>query len=368
MKNATPSAKDVFWVSFDDHADKIVAAVLLNWEDKLHERFEVVPDEKGVRQLVKKLKSYAGEVRCVYEAGPCGFVLQRRLAKEGISCEVVAPSLTPVQSGNRVKTDRRDAKKLVFLYRAGTLTTIRVPDQEHEALRDLVRAREDAVEDLGQARNRLGKFLLRQGYRYRGKSTWVEAHWRWIRAIRFERQHSQQAVEAYVLAVTDAEMRLKRLDEQVGEAATAYEAVVSRYAVLRGIDRLSALTVHAELGDLKRFPSAPEMMSAVGVVPSETSSGNSERRGGITKTGNAHVRRILIEAAWHARHRPNVAKALRRRREGQPPEVIAIAKEADARLHKKFTGLIWRNKPSTVAAVAVARELAGFLWAIGQTM
>ncbi|HET7705048.1 MAG TPA: transposase, partial [Thermoanaerobaculia bacterium] len=168
----TATTKDVYWVAFDDHADKIVAAVVVNWEEKLHERFEVVPDERGLKQLVRKLRAYAGEVRCVYEAGPCGFVLQRRLAKEGIECEIAAPSLTPRQSGNRVKTDRRDARKLVFLYRGGTLTTIHIPDEDHEALRDLVRAREDAVEDVRRTRNRLGKFLLRHGHRYRQTGTW----------------------------------------------------------------------------------------------------------------------------------------------------------------------------------------------------
>lgn len=364
----TANAKDVFWVAFDDHADKIVGAVLVNWGERLHERFEVVPDEKGLGQLVKKLKSYQGEVRCVYEAGPCGMMLQRRLTKEGIRCDVAAPSLTPVQTGNRVKTDRRDAKKLVFLHRAGTLTLIHIPDEKREALRDLVRAREDAVEDLRQARNRIGKFLLRQGHRYRGKNTWTQAHWAWIRAIRLPHELSQQALEAYLLSVTDSQDRLARLDQQVSDAAAAYESIVSRYATLRGIDRLSAITVYAELGDLKRFPTAPELMSATGLVPSENSSGNSTRRGGITKTGNAHVRRILVEAAWHARHRPNVGTAVRRRRENQPAEVLKIAREAEARLHRKFTRMVWQNKRSTVAAVAVARELAGFLWAIGQTL
>ena len=368
MKNGTAIERDVFWVGFDDHADKVVAAVLVNNEERIHERFEVVPDEKGLRQLIKKLKGYEGEVRCIYEAGPCGFVLQRRLVKEGILCSIAAPSLTPRQAGNRVKTDRRDAKKLVFLYRSGTLTTIHIPDEEQEALRDLVRAREDAVEDGRRARNRLGKFLLRHGYRYRGKTTWSREHWRWIRSIEFEQQHSRQALEAYIAAVIGTEDQLKNLDRQVSEAADACEMVVRAYATLRGIDRLSAVTVHAELGDLKRFSGAPEMMSAVGLVPSENSSGNSQRRGSITKTGNAHVRRVLVEAAWHARHRPAVGEALRRRREQQPAKIVAIAKQADVRLHRKFTGLTWRNKRSTVAAVAVARELAGFLWAIGQAL
>ncbi len=368
MRNATAVGRDVFWVGIDDHADKIVAVVVRNWDEGVYERLEVTTDAKGLRQFMQKLKSYDGEVRCVYEAGPCGFTLQRRLDHEGISCEVAAPSLTPMQSGNRVKTDRRDAKKIAFAYRGGMLTTIQVPDEEQESVRDLVRAREDAMEDRQQARNRLGKFLLRYGHRYRGKTTWTEAHWRWIRAIRFERSASQHALEAYIAAVVDAEDRLKRLDEQLSEASTRYEAVLRRYAVLRGIDRLSAMTVHAELGDLKRFPTAPQMMAAVGLVPSENSSGKRKHRGSITKTGNAHVRRVLVEAAWHARHRPNVGTALRKRRDGQPPAALAIAKKADARLHRKFTALMWRNKRPTVAAVAVARELAGFLWALGQTL
>lgn len=365
--NRTASKSEVFWVGFDDSADKIVAAVMKGGEEG-EELFEVRTDERGLGQLIRKLKSYRGQVRCVYEAGPSGFVLQRKLSKEGIRCQVAAPSLTPLQSGNRIKTDRRDARKLVRLYRAGTLTLIRVPSEEDESLRDLVRAREDAVEDLRQAQNRLGKFLLRQGQRYRGKSTWTQAHWRWIAGLELNSAYGQHVLEAYVLAVTDAQERLKRLDRQVDQAATKYETIVSQYAALRGIDRLSALTVHAELGDLKRFPSAPQMMAAVGLVPSERSSGLSQRRGSITKTGNAHVRRVLVEASWHARHRPNVGPTIRRRREDLPAAVISIAKEADARLHRKFTQLVWRNKRSTVAAVAVARELAGFLWAIGQTL
>ncbi|MDX1584070.1 MAG: IS110 family transposase [Thermoanaerobaculia bacterium] len=367
MKNSNAD-ESKYWVGIDDHADKIVAAVFRDWEKHPSGRIEVTGDEKGRKQLRKKLASYEGEVRCVYEAGPCGLVLYRYLNQHGIRCEVAAPSLTPRKPGNRVKTDRRDAKKLGELYRGGMLTMIHVLDEDQEALRDLVRAREDAVEDLTQARNRLGKFLLRHGHRYGGRSTWTQAHWGWIRAIRFERSHSNEALESYIAAVTDAEQRLAWVNQQVTEASKAYEPIIKRYASLRGIGMLSALTLHAELGDLKRFGSAPQMMSAVGLVPSEASSGKRQRRGAITKTGNAHVRRILVEAAWHARHRPNVSKALRQRRVDQPPEVLRIAKEADTRLHRKFTRMIWQNKRSTVAAVAVARELTGFLWALGQTM
>lgn len=369
MKNTTSqTGSTVYWVGIDDHADKIVVTVLKDWDDAPYERFELGSDEKSLGRLMRKLRAYNGSVRCVYEAGPCGFTLYRRLLASGISCEVAAPGLTPKKSGNRVKTDRLDSKQLAILFRGGMLTAIEVPDERREALRDLVRAREDALESLSVAKNRLGKFLLRHGHRYREGTTWTERHWKWIRAIRFEQEYSAQALESYIAAVENAEAVFRRTTEMVTAAAESVASIVDAYCVLRGIDRLSAITIYSELGDLRRFRTAPQMMAAVGLVPSESSSGNSERRSGITKTGNAHVRRILVEAAWHARHRPNVSRRLRDRRANQPEERIRIAREADTRLHRKLRKMIWRRKRPTVAVIAVARELAGFVWAIGQTL
>jgi transposase len=364
MKKST--SKDRYWVGMDDHAATIVVAVLRNEEGTPAERFTVSNDEKGQKELIKRLRALKGEVRCVYEAGPCGYGLQRRLIKAGIACDVAAPSLTPQRPGRRVKTDRRDALKLAEMLRGQMLSMVTIPDVEREALRDLVRAREDASEDLLRARNRLTRLLLRHEQQYREGNRWTRAHWRWIHAVKLEQPHSQQTLANYITVVTSCMDRVDALTKLLKTAAEAHQQVISRYCALRGVDWLTALTIYAELGDLRRFLSAPALMDAVGLVPSEDSSGPRQKRGAITKTGNAHVRRVLVESSWHARHYPRVGEKLKKRRQNAPAEVIRIAEKAEARLHRKFSRMIYRNKRSTVAAVAVARELTGFLWAIGQ--
>jgi transposase len=356
------------WIGMDVHADKIQISVFRGNELEPREEYETDADSRSMRRLLKKLSALPGKVRCIYEAGPCGYVLQRFLSSNGISCDVAAPSLIPQRAGDRVKTDRRDAKKLGRLYRSGELTTVAIPEENQEAVRDLVRAREDALEDVRRKRHRLEKFLLRHGYRYRDSRPWTLAHSKWLGGICFEDAFLKTVFDEYRISVEQAEDQLQRLSLAVAEVSTTveYKKPTEFQMTLRGIQTLTAMTILSEFGDLRRFGSAREFMAAIGLVPSEFSSGAKTRRGSITKTGNAHVRRVLVEAAWHYRHKPVPGKAVKARRAGQPLEVLSIAQKADVRLHRKFRRMTDRGKRSTIAAVAVARELAGFVWAIGQ--
>lgn len=358
------------WVGIDQHADSLRIATFGDEEVQARQEYEIIPDSKGMVSLLKRLKSIAGKVHCVYEAGPCGYELYRYLNDHGIECEVVAPSLVPRKPGDRVKTDRRDARKLARLYRAGELTKVEVPEEQREELRDLIRAREDLVEDVMRRRHRLAKYLLRHGHRYRQGKAWTERFWRWVDEIEWGEGPAQQVMMEYRIGLEQAEEQLSRLNQAVEEQAEAKEqqAWVGRQKVFRGIQTLTAMTVWAEMGSLKRYTKAAAFMAAIGLVPSEHSSGKKTRRFSITKTGNAHVRRVLIEAAWHYRHRPLVSNRLKERRKGQPAEVVAIAQKADVRLHRKFHRLVNRGKPPAVAAVSVARELAGFMWAAEQAL
>lgn len=309
-----------------------------------------------------------GEVRCVYEAGVNGFHPYRVLQKHGIACDVVAPSLTPRKPGERVKTNKIDARKLATRHRSGDLTSIKVPKEEQEAVRDLMRAREDALEDLQRTRHRLGGFLLRRGLRYRAGKPWTAGHLKWLKGLSFENQHLQDVLDEYRLALDDAAERLKRFDERVEHAAeeAPYKRLVSFLMGLRGVKVITAMTILAEAVDLKRYVSAPGYMDSIGVVPSEFSTGDKRRQGPITKTGNSHGRRVLVESSWHYRWSPGLSKTMKKRRAGLPPEILEIVRKADQRLHKKYTALVNKGKSNKIAAVAVARELAGFIWAIGQ--
>ena len=362
MKDST------IWVGIDDHADSLKVSVFGSDGSQPLERFELVPDERGLRQLVRRMKGLGSEVRCVYEAGPCGYQLYRHLRGRGVCCEVAAPALTPRRPGQRVKTDRRDADKLGRFHRSGELVLIRVPDQSQEALRDLVRAREDAQEDLMRRRHRLSKFLLRHGHRYRGGQHWTQRHWALIRSIHFDDVHAQAVLNEYVLAIAEQTEQIKRFDSLMEEASRQplYAEKIGHLKVLRGVATTTALTILSETGDLRRYTGARQLMAATGLVPSEHSSGSRRRQGAITKTGNAHLRRVLVEAAWHYRHRPWPGPSIRARRHGQPETLLAIARRADGRLHQKYRRLMARGKRPAEAVVAVARELAGFVWAIGQ--
>lgn len=365
MSNATPTS----WVAMDTDAENIHVAIFRGSETNPSEEFQVGSDSRGIGRLKKKLEKETGPVKCVYEAGPCGYGLHRQLKEAGYSCEVIAPSLTPRKPGQQVKTNRLDARRLGIYYRGGQLTPVRIPDEKQEALRDLLRARDDARRDVMQRRQRLLGFLLRHGYRFQG-GNWTQKHWAWIKALDWG-AGLQLVVDEYVRAVEETIEQIKRYDQRIEETAREPEYVekVARYSVLRGIRTLSAMTIVAEGGDLRQYASAPGFMGSTGMVPRENSTGEQQRRGSITKAGNVYLRRILIEAAWSYQKRAHGGATIQKRRKDQPEWLLAIARKADHRLHHKFAKLQYRyNKKSVVAAVAVARELAGFIWAIGQKL
>jgi len=360
---------NIVWVGMDTDAKKNQIALYRGWDKELAAEWEVGMDAKGIRRLIERLKQEDGEIRCVYEAGPCGYELYRRLRKAGMQCDVIAPSLTPRKPGDRVKTNRRDARNLARLYRAGELTVIDVPDEKQEALRDLTRAREDVREDLTRRQHRLSRFLVRQGCHYQDGDKWTQKHWAWIRKIHFQDSNAQTVLEEWIRAVEQSQEQLKTLDSKIEENAQKpeYANKVQRYQTLRGVKTVTAMTIVAEVWDMRRYGTAPQFMGSTGLVSSEHSTGDHERRGKITKAGNAHLRRILVEAAWQYRHRASASKAIKSRRKGQPSEVVSIAERADQRLNRKFRRMVDRyNKRPGTTAVAVARELAGFIWAIGQ--
>lgn len=354
------------YVGLDVHQRDIVVAVLKAGEDEVLE-WKVANEDRGVRRLVRKLVEVApGEMVCAYEAGPCGYALQRQLLGAGIACQVVAPSLVPIKPGERIKTDRRDARKLAQHLRAGLLTEVHPPSEDDEAVRDLCRCREDAKEDLMRSRHRLSKMLLRRGLVYRAGKNWTKGHREWLGRLRFERSADQAVFDDYRLAIEQLEERLCGLEERLTEVADSdlYRERVGWLRCFRGIDTVTAMTIVAELHDFARFRSPRQLMAYLGLVPSEHSSGESIHRGAITKSGNRHVRRLLVQAAWHHRHRPAVGALLRRRRRGQPAAIIGLADRAQQRLHRRYSRLLLaRRKPPQKAVVAVARELVGFLWA-----
>jgi transposase len=351
----------------DVHKKTVVAAVLPPGSDRVTERVTIENHRKAVEKLVRRLAAQ-GPVEFVYEAGPCGYELQRQMATMGQRCAVIAPALTPVRPGDRVKTDGRDAEKLARYHRAGELTEIRIPSMEEEAARDLVRTREDILSDRLRAKHRLSKFLLRQGIVYSGTKSWGVNYKLWLQGLQFQWQPLQQTFEAYVRAVEEAESRRETVDQQLSDLAQKepYQTQVKYLSCLKGIDMLTALTLAVEAQEFGRFEKARGFMSYTGVVPAENSSGQRVRRGSITKAGNAHIRRVLVEAAWSYRRPSAISAAVSKRREGCPPEVIRIAQKAQNRLHRKFVRMVSQNKPNQVTAVAVARELGGFVWSIAR--
>lgn len=360
----------IHWIGIDDHADKWTICHLSEQSTKATTELELLPSESGYRKLIGLAKKLKGDVRIVYEAGPCGYELYRRLTKAGLNCVVAAPSLTPYKPGMRVKTNRRDAAKLARYLRANELTLITVPDEARESVRDLIRGRAAVRKDLLSIRNQITKLLLRYGHRFRDGRAWTMKFHVWLGKITLPGEESQMVLDEMRLTLGERLERLKRFDDRIELAAKqpAYAPYVEALRVLRGIDTLSAMTILAEFGDLRRFRSAPELMSAIGLVPGEHSTGDKQTRLHITKTGNAHVRHICVEAAWHYQKRPSSGRTVSRRRKNKKPELIEIAKKCDARLNRKFYRMTSRGKKSTIAAVAVARELAGFIWAIGQQM
>lgn len=357
----------IHWIGIDDHADKWTVAHLKGAARNFEKEFELLPSEAGYRKLIGYAKSLSGEVRIVYEAGPCGYELCRRLRAAGLNCEVAAPSLTPQKPGERVKTNRRDAAKLAKYLRSGDLTLISVPDPHRESLRDLVRARQSVQADLVSIRNQIVKLLLRYGHRYRDGNAWTVRFWTWLGKVRLNGEYSRSVLLEMITTHEQRSAQLARYDALIDQASkrSEYATYVQALRVLRGIRTLSAMTMLAELGDLRRFASAPQLMAAVGLVPSEYSTGDKTTRFCITKTGNTHVRHVVVEAAWQYR-RISKGRTITQRRKGQPQALIDIAQKCDLRLHRKFYRLTSRRKLSTVAAIAVARELVGFIWAVGQ--
>lgn len=350
-------------IAFDQHAATTMAAVLLPG-DRTPALHPLTSESAAILRFVERLRRQ-GPVTCCYEAGPCGFELQRTLSAEGIPCDIIAPALIPRRPGDRIKTDRRDAGHLAILYRAGALTAIHIPTDQEEAARDLLRCREDIRADLLRARHRLSKFLLRHGRRFTVTKAWSKRHDTWLRAQTWPLPALDQTHRAYLRTVDEALARLQAVEQDLRALLTLepLRARVERLRCFRGIDDLTALTIAAELGDPRRFVTAPSTMAFVGLVPSEHSSGTKRARGAITKTGNAHLRRVLVEAAWHYRHHPFIGQALRQRQRGAPASVIARAWTAQHRLYRRYQRLSARGKPKQHVVTAVARELTGFVWA-----
>ena len=346
-------------VGLDVHARSIRLAAVR--ADELLEERTLPYDEEVVERVLRRWP----QVRCCYEAGPTGFGLYRHLSERGIDCRVVAPGLVPQRPGDRVKTDSRDARKLARLLAGGLLESIHVPSRELEAARDLVRVREDARLDRMRDRHRLSKFCLRHG-RMLPTNSWSVVRRRWLSEQRFEFTAQQQTFNTYVHAVDLVDARIEQLERAIRETAEQepWRALVARLRCLRGVDTLSALALVAEIGDFNRFRTAQEFMAFVGLVPSEHSSGDKRSQGSITKVGNSHVRRLLVESAWHARRRPKVGYELARRQRGQDAVVIERAWRCQQRLYQRWQRMAGRGKPSQKIAVACARELAGFVWAI----
>lgn len=362
--------KTQHYVGLDVHKDTIMIAVADGGrEGEVRLYGQVSSDLHAVERALRKVGADGGELHVAYEAGPTGYVLYRRLRQLDIDCVVVAPSRTPVDKGNRRKTDRRDAQMLARLHRAGELTAVHVPEAVDEAIRDLTRARADAVRDLTRARQRLKSFLLRHGYRYSGKANWSEAHRRYLRELELPAPSLKAVLEEYLLAVTQCEERVSRLEQLLGLQAPLWRLypAVEALMTIRGFQLVAAAVLVAELGDVRRFAHPRELMAFLGLVPKEESTGESRRLGSITKAGNAHARWILIETVQHAWLPPKVSAQLSKRQEGQPAARRELSWKIQVRLHKRAWHLSRRGVMKPKVTVALAREMAGFAWAMLQT-
>jgi transposase len=363
------SQSSTLFIGMDVHKDSIaVAYVAQDHGAEVMYLGAIGTRHCDIDQLIHKMQSKAKHLIFVYEAGPCGYWLYRYLSKKGYDCWVVAPSLIPKKPGDRVKTDRRDAVQLARLARSGDLTAVYVPTVEDEAIRDLTRAREDAISDLKDAKFRLKAFLLRQDIRYVGRATWGPAHLRWLSEVVCPTPAQQIVFQEYVRAVHEQTERLQRLEQERQDHVKAWRLnpVVEALQALRGVQFTVAVTMVAEIGDLTRFDHPRELMKFLGLIPSEYSSGEQRRQGSITKAGNTHARRALVEGAWAYRYPAKVSRHLQLRLEQQPKIIQDISWKAHVRLCKRYRRLVSRGKHANVVTVAIARELAGFMWAIAR--
>ena len=364
------TSSNILFVGLDVHKESIEVALA---EDgiggEVRHYGKVGGTFDAIDKVLRKLVSLGKTLHFCYEAGPCGYELYRYLTTKGHVCIVVAPSLIPKKAGDKVKTDKRDAIQLARLFRAGELTAVFVPEREDEAIRDLSRAREDAMLAQKAARQRLKSFLLRHNIRYAGKVNWTEKHLRWLAdEVRLPDPAQQIVFQEYVNTVTEAAARMERIMKEIHHYVEQWRLypVVQALMAMRGVQMIVAVTIVSELGDMTRFKTPKQLMSYLGLTPSESSSGERTRRGAITKTGNRHARRILIEAAWSYRYIAKVTPQIQQRQEKVPIKIRDIAWKAQLRLCKRYRTMANKDKPKNVVVVSIARELAGFMWAIAQ--
>jgi transposase len=368
----TPMKKELY-LGLDVHQEWILTAVAQEGRrGDVRDTGAIRTDLHAVEKWVGRLRKVHGKevlLRACYEAGPCGFGIARRLKQLGVECEVVAPSMTPTRTGDRVKTDKRDARKLARLLRAGELTPIYIPEPTDEAMRDLCRARSDAVDDRRRSRQRLKGFLLRHGYRYEGRSAWTEAHLRYLRELVLPHPAMKAILEEYLLSITGASEGIERCEVAMRDLLPKWrlEPAVRALMAMKGFQTVAAMIVVSELGEVHRFAHPRRVMAYLGLIPSENTSSDKRRQGAITKCGNAHARWLLVECAQHYATAPKVSKELSRRQEGQSREVRAISWKAQNRLHSRYTRLAARRLPRNKAIVAIARELCGFIWEVLRT-